>query len=331
MPGWNEAAWFSFLTGVALKSIAVLGAAWLVTLFLRGRSAAARHLVWMAAFGGLLALPLLTVAVPALPVPGTGAILAPQIVFHTDASAGVQIGGPLDFQAKAGQGAARRPGGLPHLDWRAALMLAWAVGASALLLQMLAGLAYMQRLRLRARTMPDDLSALAAELGIRHAVDALETAPGRMPMSFGMLRPAVFMPADSATWSEERRRVVLLHELAHVRRGDHAKHLMARAALCAYWWNPLAWLAWRAFLKERERATDDLVLAAGARASDYAAHLLEIARTMRSAPALGAQRSLWRGVRNWRAGCWPFSIPRAIANRRAAPPRWLPLSCAPPW
>ena len=127
MPGWNEAAWFSFLTGVALKSIAVLGAAWLVTLFLRGRSAAARHLVWMAAFGGLLALPLLTVAVPALPVPGTGAILAPQIVFHTDASAGVQIGGPLDFQAKAGQGAARRPGGLPHLDWRAALMLAWAV------------------------------------------------------------------------------------------------------------------------------------------------------------------------------------------------------------
>jgi len=133
-----------------------------------------------------------------------------------------------------------------------------------------------------------DLSALAGELGIEHPVDALETAPGRMPMSFGMLRPAVFMPADSAEWSEDRRRVVLLHELAHVRRGDHAKHLCARVALCAYWWNPLAWLAWRAFLKERERATDDLVLAAGARASDYAAHLLEIARSMRSAPALSA-------------------------------------------
>jgi TonB family protein len=49
----------------------------------------------------------------------------------------------------------------------------------------------------------------------------------------------------------------------------------------------LAWSAWRAFLKERERATDDLVLNAGARASEYAGHLLEIARTMQSAPALG--------------------------------------------
>jgi len=80
--------------------------------------------------------------------------------------------------------------------------------------------------------------------------------------------------------------MVLLHELAHVRRGDVGTHLTARLALVLNWWNPLAWGAWRAFLKERERATDDLVLHSGARASEYAGHLLEVARSMRSEPAL---------------------------------------------
>jgi TonB family protein len=95
------------------------------------------------------------------------------------------------------------------------------------------------------------------------------------------------MPTDAAAWSEERRRIVLLHELAHVRRGDVAAHLFARVAFAFYWWNPLAWTAWREFLKERERATDDLVLNAGTRASDYAGHLLEVARTMRASSATG--------------------------------------------
>ena len=108
-----------------------------------------------------------------------------------------------------------------------------------------------------------------------------------MPMTFGILRSAILMPADASAWSEERRRVVLLHELAHVRRGDVATHLLARLALISYWWNPLAWFAWREFVKERERAADDLVLNAGTPATEYARHLLEVARSMQLAPATG--------------------------------------------
>ena len=123
---------------------------------------------------------------------------------------------------------------------------------------------------------------LGRELGIQHDVDVLETTVGSMPMTFGVFRPAVLMPADAAQWSQDRRRMVLLHEFAHLRRGDPATHLLARLALSFYWWNPLAWKACREFLKERERAADDLVLTTGIRASDYAGHLLDIARTMQS-------------------------------------------------
>jgi hypothetical protein len=75
MLGWNETAWFSIFVGAALKSTAVLGVAWLSTFLLRGRSAAARHLVWTAASAAILALPFLSVSLPALPVRGVSALI----------------------------------------------------------------------------------------------------------------------------------------------------------------------------------------------------------------------------------------------------------------
>jgi hypothetical protein len=132
-----------------------------------------------------------------------------------------------------------------------------------------------------------NFSALARSVGITSRVDLLETQRGSMPMTFGWLRPQIFLPADALEWDEERRRLVILHEVAHVRRLDCAAHVVARVALCVYWWNPLAWIAWREFLKERERAADDLVLSTGARPSEYANHLLEIANGMYSPVVLG--------------------------------------------
>ncbi len=167
-------------------------------------------------------------------------------------------------------------------------MLLWAAGTAAALLQTAAAMISMARVRRRALPLADpDLAPLASALDIRQPLELLQSGRGSMPMTFGLVRPAVFLPADAAGWSAERRRMVLLHELAHVRRGDAVVHVLARTALNLYWWNPLAWTAWRALLKERERAADDLVLSAGARASEYAGHLLEVARTMQASPTIG--------------------------------------------
>src|SRR5216684_1448866 len=275
---------FPILMSVALKSTAILVAAWLCAFLLRKRSAAARHLVWTAAAVAVLALPILTLLLPALRLPIANTTTS--IVFQAIGSA---------EPATQTQGVVTQPGASASVgqtqwrpDWKVALMSLWIAGSLLALAQMLVACVAIWRVRRAAKPFGDrELStALSQALGIRHPVDVLESGTGSMPMTFGILRSAVFMPSDAGTWSQERRRIVLLHELAHVRRGDVATHLLARAALAVYWWNPLAWKAWREFLKERERATDDLVLNAGARASEYAGHLLEVARTMHSTPGV---------------------------------------------
>jgi beta-lactamase regulating signal transducer with metallopeptidase domain len=104
-----------------------------------------------------------------------------------------------------------------------------------------------------------------------------------MPIACGVLRPTVVLPAEADTWPEDRVRVVLLHELAHVRRRDCLTQTVADAVCAVFWFNPLAWMAVRELRRERERACDDMVLSAGMPGPDYAAHLLEIARAMRRA------------------------------------------------
>ena len=290
MLNWTATIW-PIAAGVAVKSTVVLAAAWLAAFLLRARSAASRHVVWTACAAALLALPLLSLSLPVLRLPAANAVLPvdPGLVFRVAVSA---LPDPSSTRATvrgAGPATPAAPSHPTPPDWRTAALLAWAAGTVLVLGQMMLACLSLRRLSRAAHAHPEAESAvvLARSLGIRGRVRLLET-PAGMPMTFGVFRPTIFLPAAAEGWSATRRRIVLLHEFAHVRRGDAATHLIARAALALQWWNPLAWTAWREFLKERERAADDLVLSAGAGQSEYAGHLLEVARTMQSVPATAA-------------------------------------------
>jgi TonB family protein len=265
--------------GVAVKSIIVLSLAWLAAWLLRKRSAALLHLVWSAAFVVLLVLPLLSVFLPALELPGAGRLLAPQFVFQTTASASAQS---IPTLAVHQNPLSIIPGS--HRDWSTIILLFYIAGVAVCAAQMCFGLLAIRRMRRKAHALTfEGFPSLKRSIGIRRRVDIFAVVDGCMPMSFSLRRAAIVLPPEASAWEESRLRVVLLHELAHIQRHDTALHLFARAVLSLYWWNPLAWAAWHEFLKQRERAADDIVLNAGASAPEYASHLLEIARSFQPA------------------------------------------------
>src|SRR5205085_2589104 len=109
-----------------------------------------------------------------------------------------------------------------------------------------------------------------------------------VPVAFGTYQPAIVIPATAEMWDNDRRRAVLLHELAHVARADYFTQSIALAACAMYWFHPVVWWVAKRVRLERELACDDRVIAAGAEPRDYAGHLLEIAYSFggRRAPAL---------------------------------------------
>jgi beta-lactamase regulating signal transducer with metallopeptidase domain len=123
--------------------------------------------------------------------------------------------------------------------------------------------------------------------GQRRPIDVRQSASLSVPMAWGLRRPVILVPAASATWSDEAKRSVLLHELGHIRRGDCLAHLVGRLACAVYWFHPLVWLASRALRKTAERAADDLVLSSNVAAPDYAEHLVGIAAQLRGISLFG--------------------------------------------
>ena len=174
------------------------------------------------------------------------------------------------------------------LAWPAWLLMIWVAGAAVVLLRLLAGAVSVRRLARRARPVTEEpwaglLAQTVSHLGVSRAVSLLKSDRVTMPITWGVMKPAILLPADANEWSDDRRHLILLHELAHVKRGDCLTQMIAQIACALHWFNPLIWLAARRLRLERERACDDEVLRTGARASDYADHLLDIARSLRSA------------------------------------------------
>lgn len=101
-----------------------------------------------------------------------------------------------------------------------------------------------------------------------------------LPAVFGFWHPVIYIPYDFDEWgNENKREMILLHELTHIKRGDHVVRLISLVVLCVYWWNPLVWLSVKLFHSDIEMACDEGVLQtiSSNDKKEYASVLLEYA------------------------------------------------------
>lgn len=121
----------------------------------------------------------------------------------------------------------------------------WAVGAGTMVWLARRRWARFHRLLAHARPAPPEWQSLAerlsSELAIRNSPEVL-AVPGRLPPLVvpGWLRPRVLLPtALLGQLEDSQRRALLLHELAHIQRGDHWVRLLEFVVGVAYWWLPV--------------------------------------------------------------------------------------------
>ncbi len=291
------------LAKATLLLVAALG----VTRALPRAPAGARHLVWLAALAALLLVPAIAPWAPLriAVLPPVPAASAPSMTAAaSDAPIGRAAPASVDAAARAPRTDARSAarGGsaaVPRAVARARrvvrrvmvdpvrpLLALWAAVALVIGGSLARAWFAVRRLVQRARPLDvpewrDPLWEVADRLGLEEPPRLLRSEDATMPFACGLIRPTIVLPAASDRWTPDRRRAVLLHELAHVRRRDLVGHLLARVVCAVYWFHPLVWAAARRLRAESERACDDVALACGARAADYAEHLLDIVTSVR--------------------------------------------------
>lgn len=293
LPG---ALWPLFLDS-ALKGTVLLALAGLAVIALRKASAATRHLVWLFAIAALLVTPLVSVLLPGWRVlprwtPATASTVrftaTPARMATSAPPPLTSIADPIDraFAPTVAPAVATHPEPMTVCDW---LLLTWVAGFAFFVMRLFAAHCLLRRAARECVTVVEGglasaMNEAGRRLGVHRPVRLLLDAHRTIPMAWGVFRPQLLVPAGAAEWGESRLASVFLHEMAHVKRGDMAVQWLTQLAYALHWFNPFVWLAARRLHVERERACDDLVLATGVRASEYAEHLLTVATTLAPAP-----------------------------------------------
>jgi beta-lactamase regulating signal transducer with metallopeptidase domain len=293
-----------YVIGNSLLALPLAAIAWAIGRGRRNPSAA--HLAWVLvlvrlAMPPVASVPGLSIELPGIRATASGGTVATPVnagqpagsVTSGAASAGAIVSAARSGASSASAAPGRADAPAAHASVGAfdpwmALGAVWMLGTFAIVACTVVRLVRFRR-ALRAASAPADAAVrrlaerAAADLGMPLRADVVVTRGNGVPFVWWCLgRTRIVLPASLvSSLSERELRLVLTHELAHVRRRDHLVRWLDWGVVAWLWWNPLAWLARHGLRASEEIACDALVLRAqGAAPLDYGHCLVSVAESI---------------------------------------------------
>jgi beta-lactamase regulating signal transducer with metallopeptidase domain len=284
-----SAVWAALMGAILWQSTLVIAVVTLVALVLRRASPRVRYWLWQIVAIKLLLMPFWVLAVPWPFAPPR----SPSPVESQQPLPPISPP-PIELPIRPTVPALPQPPAEPLppppppsalwlVSWQAWLLLAWAAVVTwraAVVLRQRYGLRRLVRLTTPAG---DDLAArvgdLAARLGLRRGPRVLLVDHPGLVFVCGLWGPRLVLPRTlPAALSAADMDQVVLHELAHLRRGDLYWGWTIELARILYFFHPLVYWVGYCLQLERELACDQVAMtASGHAAGDYAQTLVHVA------------------------------------------------------
>ena len=291
-------AWSDAIVRASWQGAIVIALAWLVTRAFPKLPPAWRCWLWRGACAKILVSLLWAgaVAIPLLP--------APIVTQPTPAIVQPEPPGPPGPTLPAIAVAQMPASNAPGVTISVLLLALWCAGVLGSVIQLVRGHARAMALRRRGVEIPDVCIVDACEdlcrrMRVAHRPALYASSDIRSPLLVGVRRPAIVLPpgalepptevggpaarGDDSRAARERLRMMLAHELAHLKRRDLLWNWLPALAQALFFFHPLAWLASRELRVAQESACDALALAAtGAAPARYGDMLLDVIAAVRA-------------------------------------------------
>lgn len=298
----NAAGLFSLAIDVLAGATIIMLIAWSLSLLMNRFSAASRHFYWTMIITGLLLLPVISLVSPKISVNilpeqplGSAEESEKPVVASLEDSFTAAVGSISETEFSDSSGARTiapsvsetQTGNKPdakRLTISEVLLLIWTLGAFTVGMWILSGWI---RLRWMVRRWKDtadpqlqDLCAgIAGELNVKRSFRLMNSERAMMPLVIGLKNAVLILPTGIGQWDLKKQKAVLYHEIGHIQRFDCLTQFASQIFCAIYWFHPLSWLISQKLRSEAEAACDDLAIRSGSEPSEYAEHLLQIAKS----------------------------------------------------